>query len=143
MREVDRAELTYVIYSGLRTWSFTMRKQVFDRRDPRLEARRRAACEKIAIRLGYIDVFDDAGRQLGREQLTSIFVAAVDAFPGAIVKLWTSRVRDREREAQGAAANLLADAIAGYHVVTDSPAGDTVTYPTIVTVPHAMMDAWP
>lgn len=149
MRQVDLDELTYQIFSGLRSWTPSVRMRVFapisKRRDVDLEI----ACNGICGKLRVWDFLDPErlDAPLPLEEVSAIFFAAVECFPGAIGGLWLSGVQEREREAHAAAAILLTQAVDHLEVLSPTSLHHhglrMVTFPTISAPDHAFLQRWP
>ncbi|NLS28139.1 hypothetical protein S2M10_31480 [Sphingomonas sp. S2M10] len=148
MRQVDRDELTYQIYSGMRHWRRADIKAMFQARRPQL------AAEVLARELGRLSIFDvAAARDLDRTELQLVVIAAIEAFPGALRSMWLSSVPDRWRDARATAANLVADALDRFKVLrTVTSAGDGpvhgerpegLHFPDVQVAEAAMRPAWP
>ncbi|WP_380925510.1 hypothetical protein [Sphingomonas leidyi] len=146
MRKVDHDELVFVIYHELRNWGVGYRRAIFKPSpDPRARPAETPA-KMVATVLRRVEVIDTArpAVPLTVEELTALFVRAIDAFPGAIGKLWLSRSADRETEARTAAANLLADALAPFFVLSSGKEMEPrPQYPRLEVKPHAMLATWP
>ena len=120
MRQVDLDELTYQIFSGLRCWTVSTRRRIFAPIAKREDVDVTIACEALAEKLriwSFIDsIRPDA--PLSLKEVSAVFEAEALRFPGAIADLWMSGIRDREREAQSAAAILLAGALGRLEILS-------------------------
>jgi len=146
MRKVDRDELVFVIYHELRNWSVGYRRAMFKpSHDPRA-CPEHAPAQMVATVLRRVEVIhsNDPRRTLSIEELTAIFVPAIRAFPGAIGKLWLSRISAHETDARQAAAILLADTLAPYFVLSPGKEMEPrPNYPRFEIKPYALQPSWP
>lgn len=149
MRQVDLDELTYQIFSGLRSWTPSVRKRVFAPIAKRQLVEIELACDRICASLRVWD-FIDPDRPISPltlKELAKVFAAATERFPGSIAGLWLSGVPDREREAHNAAAMLLTRSIDHLEVLSptslDHHGLRMVTFPTITAPDHAFLPRWP
>jgi hypothetical protein len=143
MRQVNRDELTYVIYSAMRGWTITLRKRVFNRHSNMQERDRELAAAMIADKLRYLEIFGGEGAPLDQEGVAGAMARGIAAFPGAIGQLWTSGIAARHDEARKAAAQLLCTALEPYHVLSPAPLSDQVGFPALIAPAHALASKWP
>lgn len=146
MRQVDRPELTYSVFASLRHWTHTTRRDVFAPIAKRRQVSVWLAAQVVAdkLRLSGVELWSPAtGEPLPRDGLTAVIEAAIDAFPGAIGKLWLSGVRQREQEARSTAANLITDALDPFQVLTNAPFGTTLFFPDMPRHELALAPTWP
>jgi hypothetical protein len=148
MRQVDRDELTYTIYTGMRPWSVSLAKRLFGGHSERLEMDRRIACGAIVARMHqYMVVWDLAAgfERVDRDCVAGVLGQALVAFPGAIGKLWLSGVAARKDEAQKTAANLFVDALAPFEILAETKVDDhlRVKFPAVLPVAYALRASWP
>jgi hypothetical protein len=148
MRQVDHDELTYTIYTGMRPWSVTRARQIFGGYRERMEIDRQIACGVIVARLHqHMSVWDLTARfeHVGKDRITDILGQAMSAFPGAIGKLWLSGVVARKDDAQRTAANLFADALAPFEILSETSIDELlrVKFPPILPAAHALRASWP
>jgi len=153
VRQVDRAELTYRLYSALRKWSFSRRRAIFDHRSERQATIQRIAADSVIADLRGLH-FHEAGQHkaAAHDLVAATVERAISAFPGAIPALWQSRIHDRETEARAAAANLIADALDRFEILADPPELSNFSiadqmamfrFPDIRIAPHALSATWP
>jgi hypothetical protein len=116
MRQVDRAELTYRLYSAMRKWSITLRRRMFNRQSERRTTDQWVGADQIVRDLRDVEYYLE-GRQVEAETISGTIRAAIDRFPGGLCAMWLSSVRERQQEAQATAANLVADALAGFDIL--------------------------
>lgn len=148
MRQVDRDELVYTLFYGLRCWRVSVRRRVFAPLVKRHPSARNIACDGVAARLRHFTILSPHKPEapLSEEALSALFVGALDTAPGAIACLWLSGVREREREGHAALAHHLADALGPYEILCDTSLGTrdvAVTFPAPLLAPHALRDRWP
>lgn len=145
MRQVNRDEFTYAIFAALRRWRFTQRRAVFAPIAKRRQMDVWCAAQEVtdALRLGKFEFWTPSMEPLSRDPMTAIIEAAIEAFPGAIGKLWLSGIQAREHEARATAANLIADALADFEVLSEAPYGTTLFFPDTPRHAHALAPTWP
>lgn len=149
MRQVDLDELTYHIFSGLRAWTPSVRAKIFAPMAKRYDVHISIASDQMASRLRCWLIIDPANPEveLPAEQLAPVFYNAVLNFPGAIPALWATRVHEREREAQAAAAILLTRALDRFEFLSDlslSQCGVRVLqFPQPSAPNYAFAPSWP
>jgi hypothetical protein len=145
MRQVNVDELTWLLYSGLRSWTWTVRKGIFAPIATRKDVLRRIACDKVVIPLKPHEFLDpeNAYAAASPEALAGRLVEALGTLPGAIPALWLSRVDARHKEAQTATAVIFAEALVGYEIVSETPRGIVFKFPNLVAPPHALQPRWP
>jgi len=149
MRQVDDDELTYQIFSGLRRWTWSVRKRVFaplhQRRDVSINIAADMVCESLRIWTFVDPAFPH--ECIALKQISGRFAEATSAFPGAIACLWLSNVQDRQKEAQAAAALLLAASIADLEVLSETSilhlGIQPVRFPKIEAPDLAFQPSWP
>lgn len=123
VRQVGLDELTYQLFAGLRTWTSATRKRVFTTdascRDSQIEI----ALEGVRRSLSTWMFVDPAAPAISVPvaEVASRLVPVIKSFPGAIPALWLSGQRDREREAQAAAAMILAAALSPFEILSTVP----------------------
>ena len=149
MRQVDIDELTYQIFSGLRSWTPSVRTRVFAPPYKRHPSTRTLAADRICEKLTvweFIDP-DDRHRQLSLREIATRFVSAVDTFPGAIPALWLSGQPVRQREAHAAASILLAAALNPLEILSPTSLdhhGTRMVWFTMPAAPdYAFGPRWP
>jgi hypothetical protein len=149
VRQVDLDELTYQIFSGLRSWTPSVRARVFAPAHKQRPFTRSCATDTICRKLSLWDFIDpaDPGHPLSLKQVSAIFEAAVDTFPGAIARLWLSGHHDREREAHSAAAILLAKSLQSLEILSPTSLDQHGTRMVWFTMPvapdYAFGPSWP
>lgn len=149
MRQVDLDELTYQLFSGLRSWTPSVRARVFAPPHKRGAFARSIAADAICRKLTVWDFIDpaDPRHPLSPKQVSAIFQAAIDTFPGAIPGLWLSRQHDREREAQQAAAIVLAGSLQPLEILSptslDHHGARMVRFPKPSAPDYAFQPSWP
>jgi len=145
MRQVDRDELVWVIFSALRGWSPTMIRWVFGPRHLRTDAHNRVAADYVARgQLASLQIIDGAGAELTPEQISGVIAEAILAMPEAIGDLWTSSIQERKSEARATAANLIADAFAPFEILSAAPLPPGQTFfPQVASYEHALQPRWP
>lgn len=149
MRQVDIDELTYQIFSGLRSWTPSVRTRVFAPAHKRRPGTRSRAAETICGKLTLWEFLDpaDGYRRLSSKEIAIRFVAAIDAFPGAVSSLWLSGQHDRQREAHAAASILLAASLEPFEVVSPTSLdhhGTRMVWFTMPAAPdYAFRPNWP
>ena len=123
LRQVDRDELTYQVFAGLRSWTWATRKRVFapvaSRRDVDIEI----ALDGLRRSLSTWQFIDTAtpAVTVPVADVAAGLIPVIKSFPGAIPALWLSGQREREREAQAAAAVLLAEALGRFEILSGAP----------------------
>jgi phytoene dehydrogenase-like protein len=120
----------------------------FDYADDQVEIDRQIACGVIVARLHqHMSVWDLTARfeHVGKDRITDILCQAMSAFPGAIGKLWLSGVVARKDDAQRTAANLFADALAPFEILSETSIDELlrVKFPPILPAAHALRASWP
>lgn len=149
MRQVDLDELTYQIFSGLRTWTASVRSRVFAPIAKRRDVHIRIAADQILPKLRcwtFIDLAAPA-EAISMERISGLLVDATLALPGAIPALWRSGQQEREREARAAAAALFARALAHFEILSETtlaPHGARVVWFRTPEAPaYAFASSWP
>lgn len=140
MRQVNQDELTYALFSAMRGWSVSTRREIFERRN---HGRRHSAAQQISDKLRVYAVLGGSGAVLDRDARAAIFDSAIAAFPGAIGRLWLSNIHERETDARRGAAILLYQSLQPYEVLADSPFGSTLFFADITAPPYAFASTWP
>lgn len=149
MRQVDLDELTYQIFSGLRSWTPSVRTRVFAPAHKRRPGTRSRAADTICEKLTVWEFLDPADqyRRLSPKEIATQFVAAIDKFPGALASLWLSGQHDRQREAHAAASILLAAALDPIEVLSPTSLdhhGTRMVWFTMPAAPaYAFQAHWP
>lgn len=143
MRQVDKDELTYALFSATRGWTLTTRQRLFASSREQADRWRPIAAKAAAEKLRAFQVIDPNGLPLSLPALADLFERAIAAFPGAIGKLWTCSVAARADHARRAAAVLLYQALAPYEVLTDAPYGETLFFRAIDAPAYAFAPTWP
>ena len=149
MRQVDLDELTYQLFAGLRSWTPSVRKRVFapvaKRRDVDIEF----ALEGVRRSLktwSFVDP-DQPSVTVAVAEIATGLIPVIKRFPGAIPSLWMSGQYIREREAQAAAAILLAQALDPFEILSAVPLihfGARVVFFTLPEAPaYAFAPRWP
>jgi hypothetical protein len=120
VRQVDLDELTFQLFSGLRAWTWSVRKRVFAPLAKRRDVDIKIATDQIVAKLRIWEFYDTSALPipLARDTISACVAAEIDRFPGAVPGLWMSGVHDREREAQSAAAMLLAAALNRFEILS-------------------------
>ncbi|HEV7287750.1 hypothetical protein [Sphingomonas sp.] len=149
MRQVDLDELTYQIFAGLRSWTPSVRKRVFapvpKRRDVDIEI----ALDGVRRSLKTWAFIDSAqpSAAVPIAEIATALIPVIKGFPGAIPSLWMSGQYIREREAQAAAAILLAQALEPFEILSGVPLihfGARVVFFTLPEAPaYAFAPRWP
>lgn len=140
VRQVDQDELTYALFSALRGWSVSTRREVFEARKA---MRREIMAKLISDKLRVYEIVDGSGAALTREARAQIFDEAIRTFPGAIGKLWLCPMHERQDDARRAAAVLLYRALEPYQVLSPSPYGETLFFRAIEAPAYALAPTWP
>lgn len=149
MRQVDLDELTYQIFSGLRSWTPSVRMRVFAPVHKRRPGTRSRAADTICGKLTLWEFLDPADqyRRLSLQEVARRFLGSIETFPGAIPALWLSRQHDREREAHAAAAILLATSLDSLEILSPTSLdhhGTRMVWFTMPAAPeHAFGPSWP
>lgn len=145
MRKVDRDELVFVIYHRLGSWSVATRRDLFrPKPDPRLDPFSLPSND-IADVLRRVEIYDsaDPDAPLSYDRIAACVANALRRFPGALGAMWLSRIPARERDARQTAANLLADALDAYFIVSDGLEAKIRMFPDLPAAPAAMRPRWP
>ena len=123
MRQVDLDELTYQIFSGLRSWTPSVRRRVFAPLATRRDSDISFALEGLRRSLKTWSFIDPAmpALTIAVPEVVAGLIPVVKSFPGAIPALWMSGQYTREREAQAAAAALLAQALVPFEILSSVP----------------------
>ena len=145
MRKVDRDELVFVIYHELRNWGVGYRRAIFKASHDPTACPEHIPAMKVAEVLRRVEIIDPAEprRALSLDELVAIFVPAIRAFPGAIGKLWLSRISQHETDARQAAAILLAKTLDPYFVLSAGKEMVLPSYPRFEIKPYALQPSWP
>lgn len=120
MRQVDLDELTYQVFTGLRSWTWATRKRVFAPVSSRRDASVEIALDGLRLSLSTWQFIDPATPAVTVPVADVVrgLIPVIKAFPGAIPALWMSGQRQREREAQAAAAILLTEALHPFEILS-------------------------
>lgn len=143
VRQVDKDELTYALFSATRGWTHTTRLRLFGQSKEVAARWRPIAAKAAAEKIRAFQIFDTNGLPLSLPALTDVFDQAIAAFPGAIGKLWTCPQQERHNDARRAAASMLYRALEPYEVLTDAPYGESLFFPEITAPPYAFAATWP
>lgn len=149
MRQVDLDELTYQVFAGLRSWTPSVRKRVFAAVSKRRDVDIEIALDGVRRSLRTWLFIDPAhpGATVPVAEIATGLIPVIKRFPGAIPSLWMSGQHIREREAQAAAAILLAQALEPFEILSGVPLihfGARVVFFTLPEAPpHAFAPRWP
>ena len=123
LRQVDRDELTYQVFAGLRSWNWATRKRVFAPASARRDVDIDIALGGLRRSLSTWQFIDAATPVLPMPvaHVVAGLIPVIKAFPGAIPALWMSGQHEREREAQAAAAILLTEALDPFEILSSVP----------------------
>ncbi len=147
MRQVNRDELVWRLFSAMRHWSRGYLLGMF--RHPGADCTLGAG--RVVEELRYVGFYEGGPEPIGAKELRAVIATAIGGFPGGLRAMWLSNVADRRKEARATAANLLADTLERFDVLAEDDRstrnqgdlGQILTFPAIVVAPHALRASWP